>query len=122
MAKLSLFILYLHLFGSNKRTRILAWIGIVSCIIVYTFVPVFILDRLYPSIRRDSPYRVHVEKMRHKTTNQSFDITIQRSFRHIPGCRSNSRGDESTSVKGEEYKNLIRLYDGDPVSYSLLIS
>jgi hypothetical protein len=48
MAKLSLFILYLRLFGQSNGTRILAWTGIVACTIFYTFGMIFPLATCGP--------------------------------------------------------------------------
>jgi hypothetical protein len=50
MAKLSIFILYLRLFGSDTRTRILAWVGIAFCIIFYAFGTIFALAICVPRI------------------------------------------------------------------------
>jgi hypothetical protein len=48
MAKLSIFVLYLRLFGSNRRTRIFALVGIVLCIIFYTLGTVFAFATCVP--------------------------------------------------------------------------
>lgn len=48
MAKLSLFILYLRLFGASRSTKILAWVGIVCCSIFYTFGMIFPLATCGP--------------------------------------------------------------------------
>jgi hypothetical protein len=48
MAKLSLFILYLRLFAVSKSTKILAWIGIVTCSSFHTFGMVFPLATCSP--------------------------------------------------------------------------
>lgn len=58
MAKLSLFILYLRLFDQDKRTRILTWIGIVSCTAYYIFELVFtlVLCSPWPGENHTAPY------------------------------------------------------------------
>ena len=58
MAKLSLFILYLRLFEQDKKTRILAWIGIVFCTMYYIFELVYALVRCspWPGENHTAPY------------------------------------------------------------------
>lgn len=58
MAKLSLFILYMRLFEQDKRTRILTWVGIVSCTMYYIFELVFalVLCSPWPGENHIAPY------------------------------------------------------------------
>jgi hypothetical protein len=48
MANLLLFILYLRLFGQSNSTRMLVWVGILSCTIFYTLIFVFVLATCSP--------------------------------------------------------------------------
>ncbi len=48
MAKLSLFILYLRLFGQSKRTKIFTWIGIVICTLYYTVATIYLMTVCSP--------------------------------------------------------------------------